>query len=78
AANYGAKIGHPLVENMSIGGPDPSQLLDDAITYVESQGDLIVVAAGENLPQGGPVFYPAAYPGCVAVGAVDQYNNYQA
>ncbi len=73
AAKAGAQI-----ENMSIGGPDPSQLLDDAVTYTLDQGVLIVVAAGENLPQGQAVFYPAAYPGVIAVGAVDQYNNYQA
>lgn len=73
AANYGAKI-----ENMSIGGPDPSELLDDAVTYALAKGVLIVVAAGESLPEGGAVYYPAAYPGCVAVGAVDRNNNYQA
>ncbi len=72
AANRGARI-----ENLSIGGPMPSDLLSDAITYAVDKGVLLVAAAGETLPTGSPVFYPAAYPGVIAVGAVGQKEDYE-
>ncbi|MBU6427403.1 MAG: S8 family serine peptidase [Cyanobacteria bacterium REEB65] len=72
AANDGAKI-----ENLSIGGPDPSQLLEDSLTYARNKNVLVVIAAGNAPPDGAPVYYPAAYPGMVAVGAVDRNDVYQ-
>ncbi|MBI6546508.1 MAG: S8 family serine peptidase [Cyanobacteria bacterium NC_groundwater_1444_Ag_S-0.65um_54_12] len=71
AADRGAKIA-----NLSIGGPDPSPILEDALVYASDKGVLVVVAAGNG--SGSPVFYPAAYPGMLAVGAIDRRDNYQA
>ncbi len=70
AADRGAKI-----MNLSIGGPEPSALLEDALAYAMARGVLIVVAAGNG--GGAPVFYPAAYSGVIAVGAVSRDDLYQ-
>jgi subtilisin family serine protease len=70
AADQGAKV-----MNLSIGGPEPSPLLEDALGYAIAKGALVVVAAGNG--QGSPVYYPAAYPGVIAVGAVDRDDVYQ-
>lgn len=57
------------VINMSLGGP-PNRLLQQAIERLRRQGVRIVAAVAESGPDGPPV-YPAAYPGAVAVTAVD-------
>lgn len=57
------------VLNMSIGGEEPAPILAEAIAYGQARGVLFVVAAGNG--SGVPVYYPAAYPGVVAVGALD-------
>lgn len=54
------------VLNLSIGGPDPSPLLLEALNYAFERGATVVIAAGND---GGPVNYPAAYGGVIAVGA---------
>lgn len=54
------------VLNLSIGGPDPSPLLLEALNYAFERGATVVIAAGND---GGPVNYPAAYRGVLAVGA---------
>lgn len=70
AADSGAQI-----MNLSIGGPEPSELLEDALAYAMNKGVLVVVAAGNGF--GAAVYYPAAYEGVVAVGAVDRNEMYQ-
>ncbi|MBM3274020.1 MAG: S8 family serine peptidase, partial [Candidatus Sericytochromatia bacterium] len=70
SADQGAKV-----LNLSIGGPEPSPLLEDALGYAIAKGALVIVAAGNG--QGSPVYYPAAYPGVIAVGAVDRDDAYQ-
>lgn len=70
AADSGARI-----LNLSIGGPEPSELLEDALAYAMGKGVLVVVAAGNGF--GSPVYYPAAYEGVIAVGAVDRSETYQ-
>ncbi len=59
--------------NMSLGGP-PNALLDVAIRAVVNQQILVVAAAG-NGGRNAPPAYPAAYPGVVAVTAVDANRN---
>jgi hypothetical protein len=61
------------VINLSLGGADPSPLLQDAVQTLRSQGVLVVAAAG-NQPTTAPVF-PAAYPEVLAVTAVDRAGN---
>jgi len=71
------------VINLSLGGIYPSADLSDAINYAASRNALVVAAAG-NCAQGGaecggafnPDYYPAAYPGVIAVGATDHYDNW--
>jgi serine protease len=63
AADNGAKV-----INMSLGGPVPAQVLEDALAYAYGLGVTIVAAAGNDAT--GTVGYPAAYDAYViAVGA---------
>ncbi len=55
------------VLNLSIGGPDPSPILLEALNYGIERGAIPVIASGND---GGKVNYPAAYAGVIAVGAV--------
>jgi hypothetical protein len=57
------------VINLSLGGPQYSQALADAVDYAWERGVVVVAAAGN---EGGPVFYPAALPHVIAVAASDE------
>ena len=60
--------------NISMGSFGDSVLVRNAIEYARGAGSLIVAAAGNNgLNQ---VFYPAANPGVIAVGAVDALGSH--
>lgn len=54
--------------NLSIGGA-PSQTLKDAVLYAHARGVLLVASAG-NSGQA-QLTYPAAYPECLSVGAIE-------
>ncbi len=54
--------------NLSVGGSNPSSLLENAINYAISKQVTVVAAAGNT---GGNVLYPAAYAPVIAVGSVD-------
>ncbi len=56
------------VMNLSLGGPDPSQIEADAIMSAIEAGVLVICASGNG--NGAPVIYPAAAPGAVAVSAL--------
>jgi len=58
------------VINMSLAGPD-NQILSAVIAKLISNGKAIVAAAGNEGPAA-PAVYPAAYPGVIAVTAVDR------
>jgi thermitase len=64
AADQGAKV-----ISISAGGSSKSQALADAVSYAQARG-VIVVACMMNTNDETP-FYPAAYPGVIAIGAVD-------
>jgi hypothetical protein len=64
AVNDGAQV-----LNLSLGSPDPSSLLQQAIDYALNAGAVVVAAAGND--GNGQISYPAAYPGVIAVGSVD-------
>jgi subtilisin family serine protease len=53
--------------NLSLGGKERSEILEDAIEDALERGALCVCAAGNNA---GDVNYPAAYQSCVAVSAI--------
>jgi hypothetical protein len=57
------------VVNLSLGGDCNSTPFADAIERVQTSGALVVAAAGNFFTSGNPVFYPAAQPGVIGVGA---------
>jgi serine protease len=59
---------HPAqILNLSLGTPDTSELLQEAIQTAQQKGALIVAATGND---GGPLYSPAALPGVLAVTSV--------
>jgi thermitase len=68
AVDHGAQV-----INLSLGGPDPSTVLEDAVNYAYGQGVVVVAAAG-NFGTNAP-FYPASYAHVIAVAATDSSNN---
>jgi thermitase len=64
AADNGARI-----ISMSLGGPEDSQVLREAIEYAHSRGALIVAASGNSQAEGNLPSYPAAYEQVLAVSA---------
>ncbi len=63
------------VINLSIGGCGASQTETLLFNRIIKAGITVVAAMGNEYLAGNPVEYPAAYPGVVAVGAVDQSNR---
>lgn len=62
------------VINLSLGGSDEAQVLEDAIEYAYERGVLVVAAAGNEGSLGG-VDYPAGYEKCIAVGATNDRDE---
>lgn len=60
------------VINLSLGGDEPSFVLQEAVRYAYQRGALLVAAAGND---GGRVLYPAAYPEVMAVTATNPYDQ---
>jgi hypothetical protein len=61
------------VVNMSLSGP-PNEVLKRAIESAQAKGMIIIAAAGNN-GAGAEPSYPAAYPGVIAVTAVDKKRD---
>jgi transcription initiation factor TFIIIB Brf1 subunit/transcription initiation factor TFIIB len=61
------------VINLSFSGPD-NELLKIAIQQISKKRIPVIAAAGNHGKDADPV-YPAAYPGVIAVTAVDQFNR---
>ena len=64
STDHGARV-----VNLSLGGPDGTRILADAIAYARGHGVAVVAAAGN---EAGAVGYPARLPGVVAVAALDR------
>ncbi|MFQ6057680.1 MAG: S8 family peptidase [Anaerolineae bacterium] len=64
---YAADNGAAII-NLSLGGEEPGQTLEEAVAYAHQRGVLVVAAAGND---DGPILYPAAYAPVLAVGATD-------
>ncbi|MEU8675768.1 type VII secretion-associated serine protease mycosin [Streptomyces sp. NPDC048560] len=70
------------VINLSLGDdsksahPDPSE--DAAVQYALAKGVSVVASAGNSGEKGDRISYPAAYPGVIAVAAVDKYGTHAA
>ncbi len=58
--------------NMSFGMEYQSQILDSAVTAALSAGITMIASSGNDGE--GMVMYPAAYPGVIAVSAVDSFD----
>jgi subtilisin family serine protease len=69
AADHGARV-----ISLSLAGPNPSQILQDAVNYARANGAVCVAAAG-NDGSDVPV-YPAATSGVVAVAAIDEGDRH--
>jgi subtilisin len=62
------------VGSLSLGGSD-SEALKDACEYAQSEGTLLVAAAGNDGPDEDSVSYPAAYEECLAVSATTEDDD---
>ncbi|QLH25117.1 type VII secretion-associated serine protease mycosin [Streptomyces sp. Rer75] len=74
AADHGADV-----INLSLGDDSasahPESAEDAAVQYALRKGSVVVASAGNGGDKGDRVSYPAAYPGVIAVTAVDRYGN---
>jgi subtilisin family serine protease len=57
----------PMIISMSIGGPEPSDIIEEAIDYAINNGVIVVAAAGNSGLEG--MDWPGAYPEVISVGA---------
>lgn len=77
AANLVDELDGPLIINMSLGGPDPSPMIEEAINYAIDQGVIVVVSAGNSGYDG--MGWPGAYPqviSCAMGGWTEQWVGY--
>lgn len=74
AADNGADvINLSLGDDSKTAHPEPQE--DEAIQYALAKGVVVVASAGNGGKEGNRASYPAAYPGVIAVAAVDRYGN---
>lgn len=67
AAREGAQV-----INVTVSFSEPSEELRAAVEYASQSDALVVAGAGDNGRTGNAATYPAAYPGVVAVSAIDK------
>jgi type VII secretion-associated serine protease mycosin len=74
AADHGADvINLSLGDDSASAHPEPAE--DAAVQYALGKGAVVVASAGNGGDKGDRVSYPAAYPGVIAVTAVDRYGS---
>ncbi|MFE3149168.1 type VII secretion-associated serine protease mycosin [Streptomyces sp. NPDC059218] len=77
AADHGADvINLSLGDDSKSAHPEPGE--DAAIQYALKKGAVVVASAGNGGEKGDHISYPAAYPGVIAVAAVDRYGTHAA
>ena len=75
AADHGADvINLSLGDDSESAHPDAGE--DAAVQYALAKGVVVVASAGNGGDKGDHVSYPAAYPGVIAVTAVDMYGTH--
>ena len=67
--------GHDVI-NMSLGSPDESETVSDAVEYAAQNNVVIVAAAGNNGECTDCVGHPAAHPEVIAVSATDENDEF--
>jgi len=70
--NWAANNGMQVI-TMSLGTSSDVQAIHDAVDNARNKGIVVVAAAGND--NGGPIIYPAAYDGVIAVTATDINNK---
>ncbi|MEU5363664.1 type VII secretion-associated serine protease mycosin [Streptomyces sp. NPDC005925] len=74
AADHGADvINLSLGDDSASAHPEPAE--DEAVQYALRKGVVVVASAGNGGEKGDHISYPAAYPGVIAVTAVDRYGT---
>lgn len=68
AADKGAKI-----VNLSLGGPEESKSMQEAVDYAHARGVTVIAAAGNEGKSS--IYYPAAGRNVIAVGATDRSDR---
>ncbi len=61
------------IVNMSFGGANNSQILENIINKANKEGVLLISSVGNNGEE--TITYPAAYESVIGVGASNYYNN---
>ena len=78
AIRYAVESGADVI-NLSLGGPDPSPVIDDAMRFAVAEGLFIAIAGGNSFNEGNPRIWPAAtaesIDGAMSVGAVDRHSR---
>lgn len=75
AADHGADvINLSLGDDSESAHPDAGE--DAAVQYALAKGAVVVASAGNGGEKGDHISYPAAYPGVIAVAAVDRYGTH--
>lgn len=57
----------PMIISMSLGGPEPTDIIEEAINYAIENGVIVVAAAGNDGLEG--MDWPGAYPQVISAGA---------
>jgi hypothetical protein len=66
---------HVGVINLSLGGPSPDFLLEQAVLAAFGEGSLVVASSGNEFDQGNPVEYPASFPHVLTVAATTETDQ---
>jgi subtilisin family serine protease len=61
------------VANMSLGGGEPSRIIEERIVRAKQMGMACIIAAGNS---SGPVQFPASTPHCLAVAALGKWGEF--
>lgn len=61
--------------SMSLGGPDDTRVLRDAVAYAHDHNTLIIAASGNGQTEGNQPNYPAALPAVLAVAATNANDS---
>jgi subtilisin family serine protease len=61
--------------SMSLGGPEDTQVIRDAVSYAHDHNVLIIAASGNGQADGNKPNYPAAYPSVLAVSATNSTDG---